>query len=284
MTSPVTSPITNSWLAVLLFTVMTSFVYRDDVMKPSLINRFAYVNDITDDVICTTYPLHMTYNIPFTYDVWRTTYVWCTPYVWRTTYPLHLMYDVPFGTFDVQWSMVSHILLVLIGYCFVSMAFHDLLQQAFLFWERSVAILITSHQDRMQYDKVGCNPGGKLITACTVLPTCLDLNWTHLYTLPIIIHIAKNFMHSVIQNVYKPHKNPLYYIVRLIHVYKEQRLDRKWSLNWLIVHCMAINLHQAGICAHSLAQNLATLWTLNWKSHVVYSFHEFPIILATLIK
>ena len=37
-----------------------------------------------------------------------------------------------------------------------------------LFWERSVAILITSIHGRMQLDAVGHNPGDTLVAVCTV--------------------------------------------------------------------------------------------------------------------
>ena len=47
-------------LNVFLFTVVPSFVYSDGVTKPLLIHRFVYVDDVTDDVICTTCPLCMT--------------------------------------------------------------------------------------------------------------------------------------------------------------------------------------------------------------------------------
>ena len=55
-----------------------------------------------------------------------------------------------------------------------------------------------------------------------------------------------------------------------------------YSFNWP-VQCTSVLY--IGICCHLWTQSLVTLWHLLWiLSHPVYLFHDFPIILTTLIK
>ena len=78
-------------LTVLLFTVW-HHLFTHDVTKPSLIHRNVYVDDVTDDIIRTTYPLHMAYNVMYIYmyniHAWHIcmTYMYDI-YAWHTRMP-----------------------------------------------------------------------------------------------------------------------------------------------------------------------------------------------------